>query len=130
MGYHYLTQSSTGDRLSVYHLESAIAAEHCLSRILNPPTGRLCCIYTTACWNKTHPGGTAKPAILLAQLNDLPAAMRYHTRYPGVSDLLKHHYIYPSVLGDLYGKAGNKERPENTWKLPVSSLLPAEKIVA
>src|SRR6516164_4289361 len=31
LGYHYLSLSSEGTDLSIYHIESAIAAEHCLS---------------------------------------------------------------------------------------------------
>ncbi|HMH32554.1 MAG TPA: sigma-70 family RNA polymerase sigma factor, partial [Puia sp.] len=31
LGYQFLSQSSFGDELSIYHIESAIAAEHCLA---------------------------------------------------------------------------------------------------
>src|SRR6185437_16267434 len=31
LGYYFLNQSSSGNYLSVYHIESAIAAEHCVS---------------------------------------------------------------------------------------------------
>src|SRR6202022_2518157 len=31
LGYYYLNSSAAGDDLSVYHIESAIAAEHCLA---------------------------------------------------------------------------------------------------
>ena len=30
-GYYYLNKSSEGNHLSVYHIESAIAAEHCMA---------------------------------------------------------------------------------------------------
>ncbi|HMH20927.1 MAG TPA: sigma-70 family RNA polymerase sigma factor [Puia sp.] len=108
MGYHYLNQSSTGDRLSVYHLESAIAAEHCLAPDFQSTNWKaMLRLYDHLLELKPIPVVQLNRAILLAQLNDLPAAIDTILDIPGIGQLLKHHYIYPAVLGDLYGKAGN-----------------------
>jgi predicted RNA polymerase sigma factor len=46
-------------------------------------------------------------AIILAQLGRLEEAIGIIRDLPGIAYLLKHHYIYNAVLGDLYRQAGN-----------------------
>lgn len=108
MGYYYLNRSSTGDLLSVYHIESAIAAEHCLAPDFASTNWQsLLRLYDYLLEQKPIPVVQLNRAILLAQLHDLTAAIDTILDIPGIDTLLKHHYIYPAVLGDLYGKAGN-----------------------
>jgi RNA polymerase sigma factor (sigma-70 family) len=108
MGYHFLNQSSDGNQLSVYHIESAIAAEHCLSPDFDSTNWRsLLYLYDCLLERKPIPIVRLNRAILLAQLGDLPAAIDAIVDIEDIDDLLKHHYIYSAVLGDLYGRAGN-----------------------
>ena len=108
MGYYYLNLSSDGDQLSVYHIESAIAAEHCLSPDFASTNWQsLLYLYDCLLAHKPIPIVQLNRSILLAQLGDLPAAIDAILDIAGIDDLLRHHYIYSAVLGDLYGRAGN-----------------------
>jgi RNA polymerase sigma factor (sigma-70 family) len=108
MGYYYLDQSSAGDHLSIYHIESAIAAEHCLSPDFQSTNWKsLLKLYDCLLEQKPVPVVQLSRAIVLAQLDDLPAAIDIVLDIPGIDDLLKHHHLYSAALGELYAKAGN-----------------------
>ena len=108
MGYHYLNFSSTGHQLSVYHIESAIAAEHCLSPDFESTNWQsLLYLYDCLLERKPIPIVQLNRAILLAQIGQLSTAIDTILDIPGIRDLLARHYIYPAVLGDLYSRAGN-----------------------
>ena len=107
-GYYYLNLSATGDRLSVYHIESAIAAEHCLSPdFASTNWETLLKLYDCLLELKPIPIVQLNRSILLAQLGRLETAIDTILDIPGIAQLLKHHYIYNAVLGELYGRAGN-----------------------
>ena len=108
MGYYYLNRSSAGDQLSVYHIESAIAAEHCLAPDFESTNWQsLLRLYDFLLERKPIPVVQLNRAILLAQLQGPGTAIDTILDIPGIEDLLRHHYIFSAVLGDLYGKAGN-----------------------
>ena len=107
-GYYYLNLSATGDHLSVYHIESAIAAEHCLAPdFASTNWESMLKLYDCLLEHKPIPIVQLNRAILLAQLGRLETAIDTILDIPGIAQLLKHHYIYNAVLGELYGKAGN-----------------------
>jgi RNA polymerase sigma-70 factor (ECF subfamily) len=107
-GYCYLNLSAMGDRLSVYHIESAIAAEHCLSPdFASTNWESLLKLYDCLLEHKPIPIVQLNRSILLAQLGRLETAVDTILDIPGIAQLLKHHYIYNAVLGELYGRAGN-----------------------
>lgn len=106
-GYHYLSLSAAGDQLSVYHIESAIAAEHCLAPdFASTNWEAMLKLYDYLLEHKPIPIVQLNRAILLAQLGRLETAIDTILDIPGIIRLLKYHYIYNAVLGDLYGKAG------------------------
>jgi RNA polymerase sigma factor (sigma-70 family) len=108
MGYHFLNQSSAGNQLSVYHIESAIAAEHCLSPdYASTNWAALLQLYNHLLACKPIPIVRLNRAIVLAETDGIAAAIDSILDIPGISDLLERHYIYPAVLGDLYGRVGN-----------------------
>ncbi|GAA0538176.1 RNA polymerase sigma factor [Chitinophaga japonensis] len=107
-GYHYLRQSSSGDRLTVYHIESAIAAEHCLAPSFEATNwNRMLQLYSLLLEHKPMPVVLLNRAIVLAQLGQHAEAIREVTTIPDIEKLLSTHYIYSAVLGDLYLQAGD-----------------------
>lgn len=126
LGYHYLNQSSTGNRLSVYHIESAIAAEHCLAPSFEATNWqRMLELYDMLLAQKPLPVVQLNRAVILAQLNRLTQAIDSVLDIYGIHDLLKHHYIYSAVLGDLYARANNlpeaRRHLENALRLTSST---------
>jgi RNA polymerase sigma-70 factor (ECF subfamily) len=108
MGYHYLNASSTGDLLSVYHIESAIAAEHCLAPdFASTNWPNMLRLYDLLLEQKPTPIVRLNRSIILAQTAGVSAAIDTILDIPGIASLLDQQYIYAAVLGDLYGRVGN-----------------------
>jgi RNA polymerase sigma-70 factor (ECF subfamily) len=108
-GYEYLNLSSRGNHLSVYHIESAIAAEHCITACFEQTNwARLLSLYDLLLTHKQTPTVLLNRAIILAQLNDPLRAIEEIWRIEGIDGLLAAQHIYSAVLGDLYGQLGDK----------------------
>jgi predicted RNA polymerase sigma factor len=108
LGNYYLSQSAAGNQLSVYHLESAIAAEHCLASHFHSTNWRsLIFLYDRLLELKPIPIVQLNRSIVLAQMDRTHEAIDTILDIPGLDELIKHHYIYSAVLGSLYGQAGN-----------------------
>ncbi len=108
MGYHYLSKSSSGERITVYHIESAIAAEHCLAPSFSDTNWeRMLQLYTLLLEQKPMPVVWLNRAIVRARLGQTTAAIRDILDLPDIEKLLAAQYIYSAVLGDLYLQAGD-----------------------
>ena len=107
MGYHYLRLSSAGERLTVYHVESAIAAEHCLAATFEETNWqRMRQLYDLLLEQKPMPVVLLNRAIVQAQLGKKATAIQEILAIPDIEKLLSSHYIYSAVLGDLYLQCG------------------------
>jgi RNA polymerase sigma factor (sigma-70 family) len=138
LGYYFLNQSSSGNYLSVYHIESAIAAEHCLAPDFESTDwGALLRLYDCLLERKPIPIVQLNRSIILARTSGVDAAINTILDIPGILDLLDRHYIYAAVLGDLYGRTGNalesRRLLEKAYKLTPSlaeKKLLQEKLAA
>jgi RNA polymerase sigma-70 factor (ECF subfamily) len=107
-GYQYLTRSSQGPSLSVYHIESAIAAEHCLSKKFEDTNWvRMLELYDLLLKQKNSPIVSLNRAIVLAHTAGAAIAIDDILKIDDIENLLESNYIYSAVLGDLYIKSGN-----------------------
>jgi RNA polymerase sigma factor (sigma-70 family) len=103
IGYAYLNQSADGPELSVYHIESAIAAEHCMaSTFAETNWERMLCLYDLLL--KAKPSATVQlnRAVVLAEMGNVTAAIESILSIEKIDQLINSHYIYSAVLGDLY----------------------------
>jgi RNA polymerase sigma factor (sigma-70 family) len=108
-GYFFLEKSSVGNELTIYHLESAIAAEHCLAdnfEATNWP--RMLKLYDLLFEIKNTPPVALNRAIVLAQLQQVPNAVREIWNIADIDQLLSTRYIFSAVLGDLYLQLGDE----------------------
>lgn len=103
IGVHYLNKSGTGDELSVYHIESAIAAEHCLAKTFAATNWeRLLQLYDMLQEVNPSPAVQLNRAVVLAELGAIESAIQSILSITGVEKLLRTDHIYSSVLGELY----------------------------
>ncbi len=108
-GYQYLNLSSHGARLSVYHIESAIAAEHCLSKSFEKTNwGRLLDLYDLLLQHKQTPTVCLNRAIVLAHIGAPLKAIEEIWQIEDIDFLLASQFMYNAVLGELYGMLGEK----------------------
>jgi RNA polymerase sigma-70 factor (ECF subfamily) len=103
IGSYYLSLSSQGDTLSVYHIESAIAAEHSLTKSFeNTNWSRLLQLYDLLLDIKPSPIVELNRAVVMAEMGKIQMAIDTILSIRKIDQLSASHYIYSAVLGDLY----------------------------
>lgn len=103
IGVHYLNKSSNGNELSVYHIESAIAAQHCLAKTFAATNWEtLLQLYDMLLQVNPSPAVQLNRAVVLAELGAIEAAIQSILSVTGIEKLLRTDHIYSSVLGELY----------------------------
>jgi RNA polymerase sigma-70 factor (ECF subfamily) len=125
-GLYYLNASSKGNDLSVYHLEAAIAAEHCLAPDFESTSWmRMLQLYDLLIEKKSTPVVQLNRAVVLSQMGYHQDAIRYIMQIEGLEKLLSSQYLYAAVLGELYNKTGEyskaSEYMESAFALTSSS---------
>ena len=108
-GYLFLNLSSQGNALTVYHLESAIAAEHCLAATFAATNWeRMLQLYDMLLEQKQTAMVMLNRAIVLSQLNQTITAIEEIWLIDDIEQLLTTHYIFSAVLGELYWQLGDE----------------------
>lgn len=108
VGFNYLNNSSDGDQISSYHIEAAIAAEHCLAdRFENTNWKRMLQLYELLREVKPGPATELNRAIALAQTGETGAAIAAILSIPGIEQLVLTNHQYSAALGDLYKRLSN-----------------------
>lgn len=132
-GYEYLNLSSQGDELSVYHLESAIAAEHCMAHIFAATNWqRMLQLYDMLLEQKHTPLVILNRAIVLWQLNETAAALHEIWQIAAIEQLLRSHYIFSLVLGELYLQLGDEHNAGKFLQqaMDLTTSLAEKKLIA
>jgi RNA polymerase sigma factor (sigma-70 family) len=110
-GYQYLNQSSQGNQLTVYHIESAIAGEHCLTPTFEQTNWmRVLQLYDLLLERNPSPIVHLNRAVVLSQLGYHADAIREVLQIPSIDKLLSTQHIYPSVLAELYLQSGDHQQ--------------------
>jgi RNA polymerase sigma-70 factor (ECF subfamily) len=110
-GYEYLNLSSQGDDLTVYHLESAIAAEHCLApSFAETNWQRMLALYDMLLEQKQTALVILNRAIVLTQLNQTATALQEIWQIANIDHLINTQYIFSAVLGELYIQLGDDHK--------------------
>ena len=131
-GFQYLNHSSQGQALTVYHIESAIAAEHCMADTFeNTNWQRMLYLYDLLLEMKRTPLVRLNRAIVLAQMKQSEEAIREIWNIEGIDKLLTAQYLYSAVLGDLYSQAGdcNNARKYLTLAHELTTSLAEKKLI-
>jgi RNA polymerase sigma-70 factor (ECF subfamily) len=104
-GYYYLNKSSSGENITIYHIESAIAAEHCLAKNFAATNfQRLLHLYDMLWQLKPSPVVQMNKAIVLSYTGKTKEAIGLMNSIEGIEHLLKNQYMFNAVLGELYIK--------------------------
>jgi len=126
MGYHYLNLSSKGDVMSVYHIESAIAAEYALAAsFASTDWQRLLQLYELLLDIKRTPVVILNRAVVLSRAGETNRAVSEVLAIDNIDVLLQNQYIYSAVLGDLYLTKGDYVNAQKYLKLSLQ-LTPSE----
>ncbi len=102
-GDRYLHEASRGDRLSSYHLEAAIAAEHChASSFEETNWNRLYRLYQKLYELKPSPIVQLNMAIIESKLSGLESAIHSLEKLGEKDQSICNYYLYHSTLGEMY----------------------------
>lgn len=114
VGYYYLNQSSSGTIVTRYHIEAAIAAEHCKAASYEE-TDWVSIFH----WYNLLMKADSSPVILLNRalvmncMGETESAIREVLSIPGIDLLIKNDHQYSSVLGYLYMKLSDDIKARN-----------------
>jgi RNA polymerase sigma-70 factor (ECF subfamily) len=126
IGSHYLNLSSKGNTISVYHIESAIAAEHSSTKNFEDTNwNRLLKLYDLLLKIKPSPVVQLNRAVVLAELGEVETAIETILSIHKIGQLMESHYIYTAVLGDLY-KRINDHAKATEYLLEAYNLTTSE----
>lgn len=107
-GNEYMNYAAFGNVLSTYHIEAAIAFEHCTARSFKETNWKkILMYYGWLCKISTSP---------VNELNKVVAVMEVHGAAAALPELeaikdkhkLKSYYLYYSLLGEIYSRLNNR----------------------
>lgn len=120
-GYFFLNKSSSGKLLSIYHIESAIAAEHCMAATFEQTNfRRLLHLYDLLLQMKPTPVVQMNRAIALSYSGETESAVEYFLGIPGLENLLQSQYMFNAVLGELYARNNDAAKAEMFFQKALS----------
>lgn len=116
LGNVYMAKSASGDSVSRYHIEAAIAFEHCSARTYETTNWeKILELYEWLCRDFPSP---------ISELNRAVAVMRVHGPAEALSAMdkiadkrrLEGYYLYHSLLGEIYSRLGRNAEAKNEFE--------------
>lgn len=116
LGNEYMARSATGSTASRYHIEAAIAFEHCAAKTYETTNWmRILELYEWLCRDFPSP---------ISELNRAVAVMRVHGPAEALSAIdkipdrkrLEGYYLYHSLLGEIYSRVGRIAEAEKEFE--------------
>ena len=108
-GVYYLTRAATGNNISRYHIEAAIAFEHCKAKkYADTDWETILDLYNMLVQIVPTPVVLLNRSIAIKELQGSQAALQCIREIPGI-DYLNQYYLLHAILGELYSEMQNKE---------------------
>jgi RNA polymerase sigma factor (sigma-70 family) len=109
-GMDYLTQSAEGDAVSAYHIEAAIAFEHCTAPSFERTNWKnILHFYDLLYQIHPTPVVALNRAIVISEVDGPREAIRVIESIKGL-ETLRQYYLLPATLGELYARCQDKEK--------------------
>ena len=109
-GIFYLGRASTGHQVCAYHLEAAIAFEHCKATHYADTDWRsILHFYDLLAQLSPSPVVLLNRAIAVKELEGPAAALDCIRKIPGI-DYLQGYYLLHAIIGELHMELGDKEQ--------------------
>lgn len=104
LGNCYMSKAATGNELSPYHLEAAIAFEHCTAKNFNETNWkRILELYTWLCKLLPSPIAELNKVVAVMQVDGAETALESLQQVPDRYKL-ENFYIYHSLLGEIHSR--------------------------
>jgi RNA polymerase sigma factor (sigma-70 family) len=126
VGYYYLNTAASGDKISKYHIEAAIAAEHCKAEIYQQTNWtQLLYWYDLLIKIDSSPVVFLNRALVIHSVGNTEKAIHEILSIPGIDLLLKNDHQYSAVLGYLYMKLSDSIKAK-TYFMQAFSMANSE----
>ena len=116
-GQDYLTSAASGDELSEYHLEAAIAACHAFAKTFEQTDwSRILILYQTLSTIKPGPIVDLNRAIVIGYVESPQRGIEELMKISSLQD----HHLYHTALGDFYLQLQDKQRATSCYKIALT----------
>jgi len=122
-GIEYLTESAAGERISRYHLEAAIAAQHSLAPSFaetNWPA--ILSLYDDLTRLYPSPIHDLNRAIVVAQISGTDAGIEAIQNIQSVEALQDYHLLH-ATIGEFHRRAGRLDQAREAFRRAISCTL-------
>ena len=117
-GNEYMNKAAFGDALSTYHLEAAIAFEHCTAESFEETNWEIILqYYEWLCKISPSPVTELNKAIAVMQVHGAEAALIELQKIDFKK--LEKYYLYYSLLGEIYSRLNNKEKAKENFEVAI-----------
>ncbi len=108
-GEDYLNKASFGDRLTTYHVEAAIAYEHCRAKYYQKTDWNKILEYYNLLLNLAEdPIVSLNKALVILELKGPKETLKVLEKLKE-NKVLKNYYLYHATLGEVYSRLSNKK---------------------
>ena len=119
-GLQYITLSASGEEISTYHIEAAIAAVHSTAATSEETDWRqIVELYGKLYRKNGSPVTALNRALAIAELSGAEAGLEAIENIPNL-ELLKDYYLLPATLGELYFRLHNFEKAREYFSQSVT----------
>lgn len=127
-GKSFLNRASTGDHISSYHIEAAIAFEHCKTKTFQDTDWpKILQLYEMLCRIKPDPVVALNKLIVAAEVHGIPNSIR-QLEALSKDPILKNYGLLYATLSDWYDHLGEKNlSQQNLHKAIECAHSPKEK---
>jgi RNA polymerase sigma-70 factor (ECF subfamily) len=116
LGMTYLTRSAEGKDISKYHIEAAIAFEHCTARSYEETNWTNILHYYDLLYQvNPTPVVALNRAIVVSEVEGPARAISGILSIPGIESLQHYHLLY-STLGQLYSQTEEREKARDCFE--------------
>ena len=115
-GIIYLREASSGNELSSYHFEAAIAYEHCTAASYDATDwATILTLYDRLYKYRPEPVIALNRLIVYGELNGAAAALLENEHLTDRRDI-DGYYLYAATLGEWYARAGNSQEAKRYYE--------------
>jgi len=120
LGNWYLADAATGEEMSPYHLEAAIAFEHCTAKSMDETNWkRILELYEWLCRISPSPVSELNKIIAVMQVSGAGPAFQLLNELPERKKL-ESYYLYHCLLGEICAKLGNEDEAKAEYELALT----------
>jgi RNA polymerase sigma-70 factor (ECF subfamily) len=121
IGFNYLNKSSAGEEITDYHIEAAIAAEHCMAKNFSDTNWKRI-LYLYDMLKKVNPSPIVllNRAIVIGKIEGAEKALEEIKKIPDIEKFVKSNYLFSAVIGEIYFQQNNKGEAKRYFNISLN----------